>query len=613
MSLVVTINGITIPSKDVKPNGIKTTEATLEFAGSKLISSQTTIELNNNRFVYDDRQLTGGMFEDEDWYNWTVTVFDDETDEYIWEGRLKKHEIDDGKRIVKLTVNDYVQDMVDTTCVINMLNVTHSEAIWAILTDPDYLNIPESRLIKSGFEIAKSQQQSCKINITYTSSNNKTCISVIEELCRISGSHVFQRENKIGYWFWQPYSGVLGSPLYNRDLLPGSYSQHSDDEKIYNSFSVAYNNSGTVGYSAYENMVSAGKYGAGRRFSVPEDENESTSSSAFNILYVNKAAADYIITLLDARYSSVRKICTFAGRKTLSYINLGDTVDMRFSPFVREPVVITGIKPSREKREYEFTAELCNYPEIVTLDLAAPDAVYLFEGLYSAGKILLKWTKSTASDLLQYKLYFSTLENYWGNELGPDKFSPVTIPESQVSYIDYDCIYEFTPASGKTYWFRVSAVDTSYNEGEYSNIIEVSVPSSSEAAYENIYNLTGDPLSGFTLDMDNPFEGEGLAEWAAFDVAEFDVDVFAPTAVYESPLLRRSSGFEYLKYIAYGDPGDIQLQVREYDGAFGPWSDAVNAAKLGALGLTGEYMQYRVIFNSPQWTDADKFIVKEIL
>lgn len=609
---IVTINGTSIPSKDVKPNGVKTTEFSLEFAGSKLISSQTTIELNNSSFTYDDRQLTGGMFEGQSWYNWTVTVFDDETDEYIWEGRLKKHEIDDTKRVVILTVNDYVQEMVDAVCVINLLNVTVAEAVYAILTDSEYLQIPEERLIKSGFQIGQSQQQSCKINIAFTLSNGKKCISVIEELLRISGSHVFQRENKIGYWFWQPYAGVLGSPVYVKDILPGSFNQKTEDEKIYNSFSLSYNNSGTVGYSTYENTVSAAKYGSGRLFSMPEDENESTSSSAFNILFVSKAAADYMITLLDARYSNIKKICSFTGKKSLGYLNLGETVDMRFLPFTREPVTITGIKPSREKRELEFTAELCNYPEVVTLDLVAPDAVYLFEGICFAGKILLRWTKSTASDLLQYKLYFSTSENYWGNELGPGRFSPLTIPEGQIEYVDCDCIYEFTPETGKTYWFRVSAVDTSYNEGEYSNVIEVSVPTS-EADYENIYNLTGDPLSGFTLDMDNPYEGEGLEEWAAFDEAEFDVDVFAPTAVYESPLLRRSSGFEYLKYIAYGDPGDIQLQVRSYDGAFGPWSDAVNAAPLGVLGLTGEYMQYRVIFNSPQWTDADKFIVKEII
>jgi len=176
-----TIDGVIIPSQHIM--SVSTSDISLNFAGDKLISSKTTIELSNMGYNYDDRQGTGGLFEAIDWYNSIVIIYDDETDELLWEGRLKKVEIDDGKMTTRLTVNDFIQDLVDTVCVINMLNVTPAEAVWAILTDTSRLAIPESRLIKSGFEIGISQQQTTKINITYTSTNNKKCISVLEELC----------------------------------------------------------------------------------------------------------------------------------------------------------------------------------------------------------------------------------------------------------------------------------------------------------------------------------------------------------------------------------------------------------------------------------------------
>jgi hypothetical protein len=142
----VRIDGVAVPSKHVM--SVSTSEISLNFAGDKLISSKTTIELSNHNYDYDDRQGTGGLFEAITWYNSIVTIYNNETDELLWEGRLKKVEIDDGKIVTKLTVNDYIQDLVDTVCVINALNVTVAEVIWQILTDAEYLNIPESRLIR---------------------------------------------------------------------------------------------------------------------------------------------------------------------------------------------------------------------------------------------------------------------------------------------------------------------------------------------------------------------------------------------------------------------------------------------------------------------------------
>lgn len=610
----VTIGTTAIPQKHVLE--VKTSEFTIEFPGSKLISSVTEVELSNHDYNYDDRQGTDGFFETLSWYNLIVTIYDNENDELIWEGRLKKIQIDDGKMTVRLTVNDYIQELVDTVCICNLINVTVAEAIRTILVDPDYLNIPEDRLIASGFDIGISRQQNRKINITYTSTDNQKCISILEELCRISGSHLFQRDNKIGYWAWTQYDGVLGTPIYDSDILPGSYNQSTDDSKILNAFSIAWNNSSVVAYATDTDTASAALYGSGKQFAMPSDEVDDTASSAFKILYTTEAGAKEVIASLKARYKDLKKTCTFTGKKHLSYISLGDVLDLKFTPFTREPVIVTAIKPSREKREIEFTCEYYNYPEVISLDLTAPDAVVMLEPVYYNGSVYLRWSQSTASDLMLYKLYFSTSEGYWGGEFNNGKFSPVSIPASNITqYVNTDCLYEFTPVDpGVTYYFRVSAVDESYNESEYSNIVSLTVPSTVESAYENIYNLTGDLFQGLTLDITNPESGTGLTDWAEYDKAEYDEDVYAPTAVYESPVMRKSAGFNTLAYLTYGDRGDIQIQWRTYAGSsFGAWSALQDAYIAGTVDLEdNEYFQFRVIFYSPYWTDEDKFILREV-
>jgi len=614
MLYTVTINGTEIPEKHVLE--VKTSEYTIEFPGSKLISSTTEIELSNTDYTYDDRQGTDGFFEDTTWYNYVVTIYDNENDELIWEGRLKKIQIDDSKRVVKLTVSDYIQDLVDTVCIINLTNVTVAEAIRTILIDPDRLNIPEDKLIASGFDIGISRQQNRKIDITYTSTDNQQCISVLEELCRISGSHLYMRDNKIGYWAWTQYDGILGTPIYDSDILPGSYSQETDDSKIYNEFSIAWDNSNVVAYATDTDDDSAGLYGAGKQFAMPDDEVDDTASSAFKILYTTQAGANEVITLIKARYKDLKKTCTFTGKKHLSFISLGDILDLKFTPFTREPVIVTGIKPARDKREIEFTCEFYNYPEVISLDLTAPDAVVMLEPVYYNGTIYLRWTLNNATDLMLYKLYFSTSAGYWGGEFNNGKFSPVSIPVSNITkFANTDCIYEFTPVDpGVTYFFRISAVDESYNESEYSNIVSLKVPSAIEAAYENIFNLTGDLIySGLTLD-DNPESGTGLTDWAEYDEAEYDEDVYAPTAVYESPLLTKSAGFTALSFLAYCDSGDIMIQWRSYTGgSFGTWTDLTNAYMAGFIELEdNEQFQFRVIFYSPEWADEDTFILKEV-
>jgi hypothetical protein len=223
--------------------------------------------------------------------------------------------------------------------------------------------------------------------------------------------------------------------------LPGSYNQNSDDSKICNEYSIGWNNTTVVAYAAGSNTASKTAYGSGKLFSVPGDKVESTSPSAFKILYVTSAGAAEVGANILARYKDIKKTCTFQAGYHLNFISLGDVLDLRFSPFTREPVRVVSMKPARDKQQIEFTCEFVNSPQVVALDLTAPDPVQMFEALYFEDSILLRWSHSTKADLMNYKLYFSTSEGYWGNEFNAGRFSPITIPVSSISFIDGDFMY----------------------------------------------------------------------------------------------------------------------------------------------------------------------------
>ncbi|PKL17867.1 MAG: hypothetical protein CVV49_08805 [Spirochaetae bacterium HGW-Spirochaetae-5] len=131
---------------------------------------------------------------------------------------------------------------------------------------------------------------------------------------------------------------------------------------------------------------------------------------------------------------------------------------------------------------------------------------------------------------------------------------------------------------------------------------------------ENRYNLAGNPYQGFILDMTNPGAGSGNTEWAEYDIAEFDTAEFTPTAVYQSAVLRKIGGYNRIIYRTIGGPGDVMIQYRTYSsGIFGAWSDLQDCYNTTTLDLQGnEFIQYRVVFNSPNWTDSDKFMIKEV-
>ncbi len=597
------INNIEIPERDIL--NISQSERQLKFAGDNLISAKITIQLSNINNAYDDRYNTDGLFEDVDWYNWVVELRDD--DKRIWYGRLKKYTIDDNRKITIIESSDYIQDMADTICVISLSNKTASEIIYTILTDN--LLIPEEHIILGGFEEAKALQANETLNITYTAADNTKCISVLSDLCSIySDSYLYIHELGIAYWQWRPYNGLLGTAIKDGDILPGSYSQEILDD-IKNGYSIAYNNAGTVSFVTGSDLASQTKYGGGKIFAAPKEKPESTSSGNYKILFTSEAGATALGNRILSRYKDLKKQCKFTLGYHFNFLQLGDILDLRFSPFVREPVQMVGIKEDTNKRTISITAELVNYPKVVDLDLTPPEPVELISVIPSNQSVYLKW--SNCPEAVAYNLYFTSTEGYWREEVINGAISPKIINPSMIIYHGGDYIYKLEGLNnGTEYYFKIAPYDASYNEAEHSNVLSAIPYDDKASLIENAYCTTGDIIQGITLDIANTNNGYLVSGFQHYDEINYDEGTYGITGVYESPLLR---GNTIILSGRCDNEEDIMVSYRTYNnGSFGSWSVPVSA--MGFIKLEPELSEFqlRVIFKSPNWSDEDMIYMEAI-
>lgn len=467
----VKVNNVDLPKEDVL--SISQSERTFEFIGQNLISTKIEITLGNIDYKYDDRQGTSGYFEDIVWYNYIVEVYDNFTNLRIWLGRLKAIGVNDSDRTVILTSSDFVQDMADSICVISKENKMASEIIYSIITE--VLLIDESYIIQAGFDEALTLQDGETLDIDYNAANNISCISVIEELCRISDSYLYQQSNLIAYWQWREYNGNLGYSIKNRDLTPGSYSHIASEENhdIFNSFSIIYDSSGTAIFATGEDEDSQDKYGTNKIFNMPNEFVDSTSSSDYKIIFTSESGALSAGNRILNHYKEIKKYVEFTIGDQFNFFILGDLIDMRFSPYVREPIIIISIEENEEERTLLIKGECANYPEDISLDLTPPDAIELIQIIqqYNQDIAWVFFSSSSESDFLRYILYFTSSNGSWYDESITGGISPLNIFSTQV--VDYkgDIVYLLNGIETDIpFWYRISCEDTSYNESDFSDV-----------------------------------------------------------------------------------------------------------------------------------------------
>jgi len=586
---------------------IKKSSYDLDFAGDKLISNKTEITLANYHYKFDTRKGSKGYFENIDWFNNPVRVVDDRDGSVFFEGRLKNVKLFDRNLTVILYVSDYLQDMTDTVCVIDELDITPADAIYKILTNPDYLNIPEEKIIKGAFDFGAILQADRRVKIGFNVEDNVQCISVIEELCRISCySKVFLVDNRVSYWVWQPYFGAQGFPV--DEIMPGSYSEEVVHD-IINEFSIAYQSGTNVLRESGQHEASRAKYGAGKAFLMPDRNVESTLAADYKILYKTSDGAAAVGSEIINRFKDARKVCKFQISDELSFLQLGNDLELKFKPFVREPVRITGIEPNIKQALITATAEFLNYPDVYPVDRNVPEAPEMISAFrIDDDRVAVIWVPFSG-EFNSYVLHFSRTTANWDDLLINNQRSPIQIlPDGLIDGYFYKILEGFS--GGATFYFKMRILGENYLLSEFSNIVKTEYTTAGSA---NLFRLTGNIYEGLVIDSANPGGGSAPDGWTRYGTALYDEDAYAPAAMYESELLHSPGGFTHIITEGHGDPGDIVLQQRSYSGGvYGPWSTPVDTTGQKLSSITGESVQIRVIFNSPRWTDEDKFIIKEI-
>jgi hypothetical protein len=433
-SLQLYINNTLIPGEDVIEYP-KSTEK-LSEDGKVLPDSLEFIIDNVDKTKYDDR-YSGSFFYATEWYGDLVELYDTDLGVKLFEGIQTDLQADDGKGTLKIEASNYFAYLKDRECVYsNSSDKTPAQIIYELLTDEDIGNISDDNIVYDGFQDAINVQtaNSVYINVDYDAENKKNVLSIINELLRITQCALYSKKNLIYFYRWDEYSGEIGAEISGRDIFTKTFKQYYNDKNVFNSVSIAYDNSGTVAYATGSDSTSISLYGE-RKFSVPDEDVDSTSSSDFKILCRNATGAAYLADLVLQRYKNHKKMFEASIIDAMNYIEPGDQIDLNFDNFIREPGIIIEREYDRNKKEIKIKGEFLNLPvNYYSRDVEPPESVELISAISSGnGRVLLKWTKSTESDWLGYKIYFTSTPGMWWQEICNIGKSPL----DQKNYSNY--------------------------------------------------------------------------------------------------------------------------------------------------------------------------------
>jgi len=614
MSLTVTVNDILIPDEDILK--YPKSKESIAFENNKMLPDTIEILLtNSDPTIYDDR-YSGSLFFGTSFFGDIVSVFDNDINRYTFEGKLKDIPIKEQKQTIKLVATNYIDDLAKRTCIYsNAINKTIAEIIYEILTDVG--GIPASNIVYAGFQNAINIQaaNTAYINIDYDANTKKSCIAVVNELLRISQCHVYTYQNLIYMYQWQPWGGQFGTDLKKKNVITKSYEHFYSQKDIVNYYRIGYDNAGTIAWESDSDAESIARFGE-RRFDVPNQKVDSTTSTDFKIHFRNQAGAAWAGDLAIERYKNIQKFCEMVIGSEMEFVPVADQLDLRFTPFVGEPVQIVEREYDKDKDIITVKALFLNTPEVYYVrDSEPPAAPELVSAIpLEDGGILLKWTESQEADWLGYKVYFSSSPGEWEVEscnFGRSGIDRKITQQTPDGYI-YEIIYQLN--IGTEYSFYVASYDTSFNESGPSNI-EKAIPFLDTVDF-NMYRCQGNIYSAITLDLNNTLSGsvpDGFNKYSDGD--DYGSKDYQPAAFYESGQYYDEDGFTLFSFRGQADPGDITYQYRTSDDDITYTAWTAEADAIGNVDVTlssVKYFQYRFIFRSTNWGDTDSIYLKEL-
>jgi nitrous oxidase accessory protein NosD len=170
------------------------------------------------------------------------------------------------------------------------------------------------------------------------------------------------------------------------------------------------------------------------------------------------------------------------------------------------------------------------YGETYTYQDYPPQAPDSLSAISESTVTILSWKPNTESDLSGYLVYRDTLGGFL-----PDTFKIVAnISRDSSVFRDYDIIL------GKTYYYRVSARDSSGNQSEYSDELEVMATSVDEYQEED----NRPPLYRLFQNYPNPFNSSTVVWYYLPDVgyqpAEVELTIYNLLGKRVRTLIKRS-------------------------------------------------------------------------
>lgn len=214
----------------------------------------------------------------------------------------------------------------------------------------------------------------------------------------------------------------------------------------------------------------------------------------------SQLTADVNIADFVAGAGGKRWVAEPAGSFVTGGVNIQDYDNIKINGIVRpDPMTISSLAPQSFTSGNNFTVTLpascimlLKVP-MGTGDLTPPDAPGMLEANLDGINIVLDWNDNTEEDLEGYNVYRSTSPG-----TGFIRLNAEAIIDSEYT--------DVTTEDDRTYYYVVSAVDTSMNESDDSNQVSVAVPQTRLGTIlrEVWTGISGNAVSDLTLNVDYP-------------------------------------------------------------------------------------------------------------
>lgn len=589
MSLQIKILDQDIPLADVISYPIQ--QERIKYSNN-LTAQKIDLTLDNSvSSNYDDRDADSLFYAN--WYNGELSIFDDETNLYSFFGKIKNIKIDDNKKTIIVSATNYIQDLANITCVYAETgDVTPSEHIYNLLINA---GIESDKIIWSGFQDAINIQSSnsCYLSISVDEETNKKYLTVVQELCRISQCVLYSINNYLFLSQWQAWGGMLANIVGTDNVIEKSYSHNYSDNEIFNYYSIAWDNAGTLNFAVGEDSDSIVEFGKSV-FAFPFELKDTLSSADYPIIVKNSTGATWIGNTAIDRFNDLKKICQFKLGMECDYLKLNDQADLTFSKLYHEPVLVTERKVDKKKQQISIQAEYLNYPEIISRDTTPPSSVQLISAIANFpvhGSVKLTWTKSIESDHLAYNIYFTNSLGSWHDCQCQSGVSPIRVVDPDIEN-GYCVSYIYQLEYPSVYYFHITSLDDSYNESGKSNILSVILPTVATGDITS-FNISGDILS---IILDISAYGTPTSQITLYDTVNYDSVTYSYAGLYQSKVYYFQISELHLTII--GDQDRIYYQIKIDDGG---WSTIQNISDVIEVNNQTSF-QIRYLFD-PQLID----------